>query len=520
MKKALLVLLVSPIFCFSQQVFEKHFTFANWTSGSQIIEVPGIGYFIACFDDSLSFDSLGIPVMDFISGKICKLNYQGDTVKVFDIGNEDTLFMSQYGKNSDDFFRNIFLTDDGNLLVIGETQSYNASFIYDYDYWVLKFNTNLDLLQNEQFVSIDSSYLLSLGESFKMLNGNIVIPGAINAMNTIDYHFRLTEMDSNGNLIFSKTLLPNQLGILSGVVETSDHGFLATGYFYNNISNNNLSPIVIKTDSLANVEWYHLQPFSGDIDLGQSISKTNDGNFVYTWENVFYQSGAANKVYMQHATKIDEAGNELWTKDYGYSFDYYQRIKELPNGNLMMVGKFTDTLGMGPQAQLIVCNSSGDTLWTRKFSGEPGTSPGPILECYDGTFTSDGGIILTGETYCCNFTANVGWTSSLWVWKIDSLGLLTSTINLPKPELNHISLGVPYPNPTENTTTITSVIPPSIQNSYLLLFDVHGRQLEQIKLLIGLNQTVLNLSQYPSGEYLIALSADGFNAGTKKIIKR
>ena len=353
-----------------------------------------------------------------------------------------------------------------------------------------------------------------------MNNGGLIVAGGQEERNAFEHQMKITKFDSLGNLVFNKQILPNSTGYLFGIVETQDKGFITCGMFYNNISNSDISPIVLKTDSMGNVDWYHILPYSGDINEAQSIIKTNDGNYVYTWENVFNQAGAHNKVYMQHVTKIDEAGNELWTKDYGYSFDYYQRIKQLPNGNLMIVGKYTDTLGTGPQAHLIVCNSNGDTLWTRKFSGEPGTSPAPSPNCYDGTFTTDGGFILTGETYCCNFTPNVGWTSSLWVLKTDSLGLITSVNNLAQSELSHASLGSPFPNPANTTTTISTVIPPSNQKCFLLLFDLQGRQLEQIKLEMGFNQTVINLSAYTSGEYIIALSVDGFNAGTKKIIKR
>lgn len=525
MKKSLFLLFFVPVFCFSQQVFEKYFTMSTFTSGDKVIEIPGIGYFIVAFNDSVAVDSLGIPFMDFVSGKICKLNYQGDTVKVFNIGNEDTLFRSLYGQNSDDFSRDLILTDDGNLLVIGETESYNASFLYDYDLWLLKFNTNLDLLWMKNFSIPDSSLNIQFGESCKLANGNFVIPGTINYMNTIEYHFRLTEFDTNGNLVFSKSLLPNDLGFLIGVVETSTHGFIATGYIYNNISNNDLSPIVIKTDSLGNVEWHHILPYSGDIHLAQSITKTNDGNYVYTWENVFYRPGALHKVYMMHATKIDELGNESWTKDYGYTFDHYQRIKELPNGNLMMVGKFTDTLGMGPQGLLILCNSNGDTLWTRKFSGEPGISFAPIPRCYDGIFTSDGGFILSGETACCNFTPNLGWTSSLWVVKTDSLGLITSVSDLPNPETGNTIISLPYPNPCHERCTITTLVPPENANTsgergiYLLLFDLQGKQLKKIEIGIGLYQTSIDMNDLSTGEYIIALSVNGFNRGVKKVVK-
>ena len=109
--------------------------------------------------------------------------------------------------------------------------------------------------------------------------------------------------------------------------------------------------------------------------------------------------------------------------------------------------------------------------------------------------------------------------------KTDSLGLITSVINLPKPNLLLGSLSAAYPNPTTDKCTITTLIPPSENylsgsDNYLLVFDLEGRQLEKIKIDSGLNHTLLNLSLNKSGEYVIALSVDGFNAGTKKIIKQ
>ncbi len=518
------ILLLLPLICFSQQTFDKHYTFTTWTIGNQVLEIPGQGYIVVGVNDSLAFDSLGIPTYDYWSGLILKLDYNGDTIKSFEIGNKDTLFQTLYGKNSDDFFRTAILTDDGNILVGGETQSYNANFLYDYDLWLLKFNLNLDLLSLRTFGIPDSAIGMSTASGNKLHNGGIVLPGFQNYLGFSNSQFHISAFDSSGTLVFHQRILPLLNGQLLGAVETIDSGYMTTGLLYNNIFSSDLSPIVIKTDSVGNVEWYHVLPYSGDMHGAHDITRTNDGNCVYTWANVVYSSGAVNKVWDFHATKIDILGNEIWTKEYGYTFDYYQRIKETPNGNLMMVGWFTDTIGFGKQAYLMLCDANGDSLWTRKISGEPGTSPASMPICYDGTFTSDGGYILTGQTFCCNFTPNFGWTSSLWILKTDSLGLITSVINLPKPDLQHASLSNPYPNPTRDKCTITTLIPPTNENTqgekgaFLILFDLQGRQLQKVEVDVGLNQTIIDLSTYVSGEYVVALSIDGFNAGTKKII--
>ena len=523
MKKYLLIilLLLLNLVCNAQQVFQKHYTFNTWFYASKVLEIPGQGYFVIGIDDSLSVDSNGQPALDYFQGAIVKLNYQGDTIGTFQIGNGDTMYLSQFGRNSDDFFRSAIVTDDGNILVSGETQSYNAQNLYDYDLWLLKFNPNLDTLWTQRFSLPDSQMSLFPSISSKTQEDGIVVSGYENAWGGYGNKFMLAVFDSIGNLKFHKTLMPQFSGNLLSAIESSDHGFIATGIKYNssvNFSDN--SPIVIKTDSLGNTVWYKILPFWGDYHLAENIIKTQDGNYIFVWENVFYNSGAAYKMWQTHATKIDEQGIELWTKDYHYSFDQHKRIVELPNGNLMVSGRYTDTLGNGIKGFLMVCDSNGDSLWTRKFNGPPGPSPGSNPRCSDGTFTSDGGYILTGETYCCNFNPFFGWTSSLWILKTDSFGLITSVVNLPKPSMELNSIGNSFPNPTNKITTVSTIVSPTIQSAFLLLFDVTGRQLKQIKIEIGFNQTAINFSEYPAGEYVIALSVDGFNAGTKKIIKQ
>jgi len=504
----------------SQQNFDRYYTFNTWTNGTQVLEIPGEGFFVVGYNDSLSFDINGQPLLDYYQGIIVKLDYNGDTIKTFQLGNKDTIYTYLYGSNSDDSFRTAVLSDDGNILVGGETQSYNATNYYDYDLWLLKFDPDLNLIFNKQFSLPDSQIVVGFAQGRKNRFGGLVLPGNQQNFSGSIYQFNLSSFDSLGNLIFHQAILPLFNGSLFGVTETSDRGYICVGQKCNFCFLSDLSPIVIKTDSLGNVDWYQILPYSGDINTAYDVVNTQDGNYVYTWGNVVLAPGAQHKVWKMHFTKIDLSGNEIWTKEYGYSFDYLQRIKELPNGNLMLTGWFRDTLAFSKQAMLTVCTNNGDTLWSRKFSGDPVGN----IKCMDGGFTSDGGFILTGETYCCNFTPNLGWTSSLWVLKTDSLGLITSVINLPKPELNLTSLSAPYPNPTSNKCTITTLIPPgdnymSGSDYYILVFDLLGRQLEKIKITYGLIQTILDFSMYENGEYVIALSINGFNAGTKKVIK-
>jgi hypothetical protein len=106
-----------------------------------------------------------------------------------------------------------------------------------------------------------------------------------------------------------------------------------------------------------------------------------------------------------------------------------------------------------------------------------------------------------------------------WVLKTDSLGLVTSLNEVEENLLSKVEFKNPYPNPVQNELTIETFIPLAFKQSQLYLFDMQSRELQTIQLNKGLNKTKIDLSQYASGNYLIALSVNGLAAGAKRIIK-
>ena len=475
----------------AQNGFENHYTFNTFSNGEGVLEIPGSGYYIIGWNDSVVVDNNGASI-SYVEGLIVRINYYGDTIKTYHAGWGDTLYHLLYGYDSNDIFRSGIITDDTNLLITGYTQSYNPQNYYDNDLWILKLDRNLDTIMTSTFSIPDSALATWNTVALKNNQDGIVIGGYQSDFPNGIKQSQITAFDSNGNLKFHQRLLPNSLSWLQGVAQTTDGGYIAVGA-YVNIFPNDCSPLVIKVDSQGNYNWHYLLPFSGDYHFAESITKTQDGNFVFTWANAVQNAGAVHKVYLYHATKIDQSGNQIWTKDYTYSNDPAFRVKELPNKNLIMGGLFVDTLGTANcrQALLILCDSLGDTLWTRTFYEFPNPIS-PLIS--DFNYTSDGGFILTGNTPCCNFSQNFGWTPSVWVLKVDSLGLITAVNNLPNSDVPSNSLGVVYPNPTSNSCVVSTIISPEIENALLVLYDMNTKQLQEIKIGNGFNQTKIDLS--------------------------
>ncbi len=505
------------------QYFNRHYTFGNWTRANKALEIPGQGYYLISVNITLSFDSFGATTNTFAEGMVVKLDYNGDTLVTTRIGNEDTLYQHLFGSNSDDFFRGGVVTDDGNILVTGETQSYNAENYYDYDLWLLKYNTNLDTLWTKLISIPDTQIAVVNSIASKTTEGGFSIVGIQGAFNGSGKYGYLAVFDSSGTLKFRTTPYKQYNGYFMGSVQTPDKGFIITGARFAP-SVNNQAPLILKTDSLGALQWQYSLPYSLNYNLAINVIRTQDGNYVYTWIRVVQNPGATYKVWRYHFTKIDVNGTELWSKSHIYSFNGHQRLYEMPNGKLMFAGDYTDTLGTGRAGFIMVCDANGDSLWVRQYRSLPGSAPGNLVTCMDGIPTSDGGYLLTGETSCCNFTPNVGWTTSLWALKTDSLGLITSAYNMPQPLQSKSALHLPFPNPASGFCTITSLVPPNSHagfgeaGAYLLLFDMQGRQLQKLAVSPGLNHTTIDISKYASGTYLIVLAINGHRAGSQKLV--
>jgi hypothetical protein len=55
-------------------------------------------------------------------------------------------------------------------------------------------------------------------------------------------------------------------------------------------------------------------------------------------------------------------------------------------------------------------------------------------------------------------------------------------------------------------------------NSFLFLFNLQGKQMAQIPVPTGEQETNIDVSTYPIGNYFIVISVNGYNAATQKLM--
>ena len=381
----------------------------------------------------------------------------------------------------------------------------------------MKFSQNLDTLWSKTYSVPDSQVIAARTELVISTNNEMVVFGrkvpftSPTFPNVMPY---IARFDSSGNVLSDHTIQGLGFAGISDLIEVGDGSYMITCYRQNSNAFNDFSPLVAHISANYSVLWDTILPYDQDLHEVEGIVKTYDGNYVYSWIHVEHTFGAANKVWIYHATKIDINGNVIWDKTYDYSFDAQFKVTELPNHDLLFYGQTTDTITFKGKGLLMRCNEFGDTLWVSKV-GDTG------ILCNKACTTSDGGYLLTGQIYGHNFTPNVGQTSSLWIAKVDSLGLLTYLSNEHAPDRSGIVLEDPFPNPAQDYITIKITFPAELQKTEnnLLLYDQSGKRIATYPLNIFSKELKIDIQNLSSGVYLFALSLGGYNAGVKKWIK-
>jgi len=287
-----------------------------------------------------------------------------------------------FGGTLPDYGTSVQQTTDGGYIITGVTRSYGAG---GYDVWLIKTDVNGGEEWNKTFGGLKVDY----GESVQQTSeGGYIITGSTRSYGAGDYDIWLIETDVNGNEEWNKTFGGSKWDNGKSVQQTSDGGYIITGYIVTR--NPNYSDLwLIKTDTNGNEEWN--RKFGGlDYDYGQSVHLATDGGYIIAGSTRSYGAGK----YDVWLIKTDVNGNEEWNKTFGGSYDDFgYSVQQISNGGYVIAG-LTASYGAGDwDIWLIKTDVNGNEEWNNSF-GE---------SVYDGLVhgwsvqqTSDGGYIIVG----------------------------------------------------------------------------------------------------------------------------
>jgi len=295
----------------------------------------------------------------------------------------------------------------------------------------------------------------------------------------------LGKTDSLGNLLWQKTYNGGGYSRLLTSIDTcKDGGFIisATDYYYGCSSH----ALLIKTDSLGNVDWEETLP---DITCGaQGFGVTTITNGEYIESGVNFTSSTYPNSGELRLAKISGNGSVIWQKTYtdfinpSPSGAAFIMARELSNGDIIACGSAIDSNNT-IWGVIMKTDSTGNKLWLQNyFANEPQDYLNDIRP------TADGGFVASGFTYS---------TESIWVVKTDSLGVTTGE--------KELSEGIPegkvkvFPNPNNGVFQL-QIKNYELKENIVEVYNMLGEKIYSTRL--NATNIQIDLNNSASGIYL------------------
>ena len=399
----------------------------------------------------------------------------------------DTLWTKTFGGSNCDFGLSVQQTTDGGYIITGFTDSFGAG---GYDVWLIKTDDSGDALWTKTFGGSDREGGYSVQQT---TDGGYIITGYTKSFGAGGYDVWLIKTDDSGDTLLTKTFGGSDSDRGNSVQQTNDGGYIITGDTFGA----GVSDVwLIKTDASGDALW--TKTFDGDLhDCGFSVQQTTDGGYIITghtgWDWGF---GSYFDVWL---IKTDASGDTLWTKTFGGASGVGYSVQQTTDGGFIIAASVFLNYPASSYARLIKTNTFGDTLWTKTFGGASGDSRSVQQ-------TTDGGYIITGQ---------IG--SDVWLIKTapDPSDIKQNIDIIPLDFFLHQN----FPNPFNPVTTIRYQIP-ELNFVTLKVYDVLGNEITTLvneKKQAGTYEITWHAEGLPSGVYFYQLRAGNF-VETKKMI--
>ena len=458
-------------------------------------------------------------------GWVVKINKSGDY-----------LWEKTFGGSRQDAFRRIFKCTDNSYYILGGSDSDDGDISYDPypnngDLWIVKIDSSGNILWNKILGGNGDEYFYS----GKVAEDGGVIALAKTASDSGDvsvyfglFDFWIVKLSPEGDIEWDYTLGSDWQDEVGDILLTDDGGYLVSGASFmtgggnvNCESHGWADAIVVKLDSLKNIEWQ--QCYGGSDGEKFTVSlPTTDG---YLFAGMTFSSDGQITEYHGDGdiwvVKTDSLGNLLWQKSYGGSnYEFPNRLFET-NSGFAIIGSTASNDG----------NVSGnhgydeyqDDVWILNIDYN-----GEIIsqQCIGGkgnealfrgaVRNNDHAYVIAtnssnGPSFDVQCEINVNTYYDWWVFEAKD-----TSVGISPNYSNAIKLQV-YPNPADDFVRFDYAFSESSETATLRIMNLHGIELKKIPLATqGIE--IWSCSDVVPGMYFYQISQEGQPLSQGKII--
>lgn len=335
----------------------------------------------------------------------------------------------------------------------------------------------------------------------------------------------ILKLDSTGNILWQNTIGGSGQELFKKMDLTNDGGFILGGYSNSNISGDKTENSkggndywIVKINSNGIVLWD--KTIGGDNeDTLSSIENTSDGGFILSGSSRSSISGDKDEDEIGQGdfwvVKTDNLGDIEWQNTIGgTSIEFDPYVVQAPDNGYLGIcwsnsnisgDKDENSVG-GFDVWIIKLNTDGTIHWQETIGGSNGEST------FRMDYHSNSNSFFLGCSSLSGISgekteANIG-SNDYWIMKLNDV-----TLNINNLESNiNFSL---LPNPTDNILEISTN---QEHINQITIYNINGKLINNYKGLDS-NKVNINVSKFNLGTYLVKIESQNKTI-TKKFIKK
>ncbi|MCD4665668.1 MAG: gliding motility-associated C-terminal domain-containing protein [Bacteroidales bacterium] len=347
-----------------------------------------------------------------------------------------------YGGNSDELPRAIIQTEDMGYAIIGNTNSFGFG---NKDIYFLRIDSNGEMIWSKTFGGNNEDR----GFSVKQTNDNgYILGGSTQSFGAGLRDAYIIKTNNDGEILWTRVLGGLNLDNCFNINQTQDNGFILTGT-EESYGPGQHSLLLTKLSFDGEIEWS--KAIGGNIEEhSRIVLETLDYGFIILGHTKTWGAGYWDPILV----KTDEQGNIQWAKTYGgYGEEFIGNVISTNDGGYAICGS-TTTYGNGPRDLFIIrIDGVGNLIWASTYGGD-GSEEIPFGGDNAIQQMNDGGFLLTGQSN--SFTDD----NAIYLIRTDSFGIsgcnetsFTPSIQTVNPQANNTPTNYITGNNSQNVLT-------------------------------------------------------------------